>query len=68
MLPRIRHHRINLYPYAFTNLPQGKLLFVTPIPTPLAHYRRKRSPQPCKIHLIAQTPTIEVSPLASWHQ
>ncbi len=68
MLPRIRHHRINLYPHAYTNLPAGDFQFVPPTPTLLAHSPRKRSPQPCKIHLIAQTPTIEVSPLASWHQ
>jgi len=68
MLPRIRHHRIHLYPHAFTNLPLGNLLFVTPTPTPLVGYARKLSPQPRKIHLIAQTPTLKVSPLASWHQ
>lgn len=68
MLPRIRHHRIYLYPYAFTPLPLGNLLFVTPTPTPLACYPRKHCPQPRKIHLIAQTPTRKVSPLTSWHQ
>lgn len=68
MLPRIRHHRIHLYPYAFANLPQGNLLFVTPTPTPLARYSRKRYPQPRKIHLIAQTLAIKGSPLASWYR
>ena len=70
MRTRIRHHRIYLYPHAFTNLPQGDFQFITPIPAPLARYPRKHAPQPRKIHLIAiaQTPTIKVSPLASWHQ
>jgi hypothetical protein len=55
MLPRIRHHRIYLYPYAFKHLPQEDLQFVTPMPAPLAHYPRKHAPQPRKIHLIAIT-------------
>jgi hypothetical protein len=55
MQRRIRHHRIHLYPYAFTNLPSEQPPFMTPNPTPLAIYLRKNVPSRLrlrKIHLI----------------
>jgi len=73
MQQRVRHHRIHLYPYAFSSITRGNLPFVTPNPTPLA-----RSPHKTlllhplcplrKIRLITQTPTVQISPLASWRQ
>ncbi len=58
MQRRIRYHRIHLYPYAFTNLPGGQPLFMTPNPTPLAIYSGKKVPPRLrlrKIHLIMST-------------
>ena len=55
MQRRIRYHRIHLYPYAFTNLPGGQPLFMTPNPTPLAIYLHKNVPSRLrlrKVHLI----------------
>ena len=72
MQRRVRHHRIHLYPYAFTNLPGEQPSFMTPNPTPLAIYFRKHVPSRLrlrKIHLIVSTAgsrETNVSPLASW--
>ena len=79
MQRRIRHHRIHLYPYAFTNFSGGQIQFVTPNPTPIARYLRKDAPQlrsrPHRIHLTSPPtpPSLNSQqsnelPLASWRQ